>query len=53
MEHIERAEIIRLLECHHGKTSLVARDMGMSRTTLWRRLKDYGLPGGDESSLVE
>lgn len=53
MEQIERAEIIRLLECHHGKTSLVARDMGMSRTTLWRRLKDYGLHAGDEPSLVE
>ena len=53
MEHIERAEIIRLLECHNGKTSLVARDMGMSRTTLWRRLKYYGLQAGDEPSMAE
>lgn len=53
MEQIERAEIIRLLECHHGKTSLVARDMGMSRTTLWRRLKYYGLQASDEPSVAE
>jgi transcriptional regulator with PAS, ATPase and Fis domain len=42
-ENRERNEIKRLLEIHAGNLGLVARDMGMSRTTLWRRLKEYGL----------
>lgn len=53
MEQIERTEIIRLLELHHGKHHLVAKDMGMSRTTLWRRLKYYGIQVGEEASNAE
>lgn len=53
MEQIERAEIIRLFEFHNGKHSLVARDMGMSRTTLWRRLKYYGIQSGEEPGVSE
>ena len=50
LEQLERAEIMRLLELHHNNLNLVARDIGMSRTTLWRRLKDYRcLPAGKES----
>lgn len=49
MEQMERSEIIRLLEMHHGKHHLVARDMGMSRTTLWRRLKYYGIQIAEEA----
>ncbi|MBK7542231.1 MAG: sigma-54-dependent Fis family transcriptional regulator [Candidatus Competibacteraceae bacterium] len=51
MEKMERSEIIRLLEIHHGKHHLVARDMGMSRTTLWRRLKYYGIQITEEASI--
>ncbi|HRE54661.1 MAG TPA: sigma-54 dependent transcriptional regulator [Candidatus Competibacter sp.] len=51
MEQMERSEIIRLLEMHHGKHHLVARDMGMSRTTLWRRLKYYGIQIAEESAI--
>lgn len=43
IEQVERAEIVRLLELHQGKLSLVAKELGISRTTLWRRLKDYGI----------
>jgi len=53
MEHIERSEIIRLLELHHGKHHLVARDLGMSRTTLWRRLKYYGIQVGEDPNNSE
>jgi transcriptional regulator with GAF, ATPase, and Fis domain len=42
-ENRECNEIKRLLEIHAGNLGLVARDMGMSRTTLWRRLKEYRL----------
>jgi two-component system response regulator HupR/HoxA len=41
MERVEQNEIKRLLEIHRGNLGLVAKDMGISRTTLWRRLKDY------------
>jgi transcriptional regulator with PAS, ATPase and Fis domain len=41
MEQLERAEIERLLERYQGNLALVAKELGVSRTTLWRRLKDY------------
>lgn len=41
LEQFERAEIERLLELHQGSLNLVAKELGISRTTLWRRLKDY------------
>ena len=41
LEQLERAEIERLLAAHHGNLKLVAKELGISRTTLWRRLKDY------------
>jgi DNA-binding NtrC family response regulator len=43
LEQLERAEIERLLERRQGNLALVARELGVSRTTLWRRLKDYRL----------
>ncbi len=41
LRQIERTEIERLLALHHGNLKLVAKVLGVSRTTLWRRLKDY------------
>ena len=41
LERLERAEIERLLECHQGNLTRIARELGISRTTLWRRLNDY------------
>jgi PAS domain S-box-containing protein len=36
------AEIIRsMLERHHGNRTLAAREMGISRNTLWRKMKRY------------
>jgi two-component system response regulator HupR/HoxA len=43
MERLERSEIERLLELHQGDLNQVAQDLGVSRTTLWRRIKDYRL----------
>ena len=37
---IEQAKIRRLLELHKGNLNWVAKAMGISRTTLWRRMKD-------------
>lgn len=41
LEEVERAEIERFLKIYQGNLSLVAKELGISRTTLWRRLKDY------------
>lgn len=32
-----------LLEKHHGKRALVADELGISTTTLWRRMKRFGI----------
>lgn len=41
LERLQRSEIERLLELHQGDLNQVAQDLGVSRTTVWRRLKDY------------
>lgn len=39
----EREAIVRTLDTHNWKLAETARELGISRTTLWRRLKAYGL----------
>ncbi len=39
----ERRRIIELLRNHRGNRSEVARLLGISRTTLWRRMKQHGI----------
>jgi DNA-binding NtrC family response regulator len=39
----ERQAILDTLESTHGKLAETARRLGISRTTLWRRLRAYGL----------
>jgi transcriptional regulator of acetoin/glycerol metabolism len=41
----ERQAIIDTLQDTSGKLAETARRLGISRTTLWRRLKAYGLDG--------
>lgn len=42
-QHPEAAELQTLLEKYRGNKSAVAKDMGISTTTLWRRMKKYGI----------
>ena len=43
----ERQAILDTLEVTHGKLAETARRLGISRTTLWRRLRAYGIrPNG-------
>ena len=37
------ARIVRSLEANHWSVSRAAGDLGMSRTTLWRRMKRFGI----------
>ncbi|MBW7571418.1 sigma 54-interacting transcriptional regulator [Caproiciproducens faecalis] len=38
------ADLMALLAKYHGNRTLVARDMNISTTTLWRKMKKYNLP---------
>jgi transcriptional regulator with PAS, ATPase and Fis domain len=40
---IEREHIQRVLRRHGGNSTAAARQLGISRTTLWRKLRQYGL----------
>ncbi len=42
-EKKERSEIISMLEQYHGMRSEAARALGINRTTLWRKIKKYGI----------
>jgi DNA-binding NtrC family response regulator len=39
----ERTHILRILERYGGNHSRAAEALGIGRTTLWRKLKDYGI----------
>jgi two-component system, NtrC family, response regulator AtoC len=40
---IEKEHIQRVLALHRGNATTAARQLGISRTTLWRKLREYGL----------
>jgi PAS domain S-box-containing protein len=35
------------LSCHEGRLQLVAKELGISRTTLWRKMRAHGLRAAD------
>jgi len=39
----EREKVIAMLQQHNWHRSKTARALGMDRTTLWRKIKKYGL----------
>ena len=42
-QHPEAERLTELLEKHQGNRSAVAKELGISTTTLWRRMKKYGV----------
>ncbi|HYM81131.1 MAG TPA: sigma-54 dependent transcriptional regulator [Candidatus Limnocylindria bacterium] len=40
---VEKEHIQRVLAAHRGNATTAARQLGISRTTLWRKLRQYGL----------
>jgi transcriptional regulator of acetoin/glycerol metabolism len=43
LEDVEKLAVSRALEKHHGNYSNAARELGISRTTLYLKIKKYGL----------
>jgi DNA-binding NtrC family response regulator len=43
LAEVEKEHIRRVLERHRGNATSAARQLGISRTTLWRKLREYGL----------
>ena len=39
----EKSRLLDILETYGWNRTLVARELGIGRTTLWRRMKEYGL----------
>ena len=39
----ESERLEKLLEKYHGNRNAVAAELGISTTTLWRRMKKYGI----------
>jgi two-component system response regulator HydG len=46
LAEITRNAIVECLAQHEGNLAEAARELGIGRTTLWRRMKEYGLDGG-------
>lgn len=44
-----KLQVVRMVEEHHHKVTDVAADLGMSRKTIYRWLKEYGAFGGEGS----
>jgi two-component system response regulator HydG len=42
---VERAHVLRVLQACGGSQAEAARALGIGRTTLWRKLREYGLAG--------
>lgn len=50
MADVERALIVFALDHYSGRMSRVARALGIGRSTLYRKLKEYGLEGAEEEA---
>ena len=48
LAEVEREHIQRVLALHRGNATTAARQLGISRTTLWRKLREYGLKRSGE-----
>ncbi|MBI3989744.1 MAG: sigma-54-dependent Fis family transcriptional regulator [candidate division NC10 bacterium] len=55
MAAMERDLILERLQARRGNLGLVAKDLGISRTTLWRRMKKYQIEirGTGEADVAE
>ncbi len=49
----EKEAIVRSLDAHNWRLAETAKSLGISRTTLWRRLRAYGLQRDGHDNLAE
>ena len=49
LAEVEKEHIRRVLELHRGNATGAAKQLGISRTTLWRKLRAYGIPRTGEA----
>jgi transcriptional regulator with PAS, ATPase and Fis domain len=43
LDSVERDLIVRALERHRGRSAAAAKELGVHRSTLWRKIKRYGI----------
>ena len=43
LEHIERLVIQRILKKYHGSVTQASKELGLTRTSLYRRMEKYAL----------
>ncbi len=43
LDNVERDLIVRALERHRGRSAGAAKELGVHRSTLWRKIKRYGI----------
>jgi transcriptional regulator with PAS, ATPase and Fis domain len=43
LEHIEKLVINRILKKYHGSVTQAAKELGLTRTSLYRRMEKYDL----------
>jgi DNA-binding NtrC family response regulator len=53
LDHLEAETIKFALTYYRGQMSAVARKLGIGRSTLYRKMKEYGFHHGDDESLME
>jgi DNA-binding NtrC family response regulator len=46
LEDVTREHTLRVLDRHHGNATAAAKQLGVSRTTLWRMLRRWGVARG-------
>jgi DNA-binding NtrC family response regulator len=44
LDEVTREHVLRVLEMHRGNSTTASKQLGVSRTTLWRMLKRWGVP---------
>jgi transcriptional regulator of acetoin/glycerol metabolism len=45
LDELERTHILRVLELCEGQKTKAATMLGINRTTLWKKLRQYGIEG--------
>jgi DNA-binding NtrC family response regulator len=53
LDHIEAETIKFALAYYRGQMSAVARKLGIGRSTLYRKMKEYGFQQADDESLMD